>query len=207
MHGSICNRTAVWPPVLPRGTIVIFSGDSTTLHVKAAPDDATDKSVTWSSDNISIASVDASGKVTGKRAGKAVITATTKDGSNKVARFSLVVEPSVPITIDSLGFGIYNANLLGITVKSYCSNTIIKNFDFTITLYSYDGSTLTSSGSYNLGSDETIYAGQTKTIKRTLGGVAMAQKIVITITSVKLSDGSYYDIPAAEQETWSFTRR
>ncbi len=189
-----------------RGTIVVFAGDSTTLHVKAAPDDATNKSVTWASADSSIATVDTSGKVTGKSAGNALITATTNDGSNKVARFSIVVEPSVPITVDSLGFGVYNANLLGITVKSYCTNTLIKNFDFNIVLYSYDGSKLTSSGSYNLGSDENIYAGQTKTIKRTLGGVSMAQKIIITITGVKLSDGSYYSIPLMEQETWTFTR-
>ena len=190
-----------------RGTIVIFDGNSTSLHVKAAPADATDKRVSWSSADSSVATVDDSGKVTGKNAGKTVISATTKDGSNKVARFNIVVEPSVPITIDSLGFGIYNANLLGITVKNYCTNTVIKNFDFTIALYSYDGSKLTSSGSYSLGSDETIGAGQTRTIKRTLGGVSMAQKIIMTITGVKLSDGSYYSIPLMEQETWTFTRR
>ena len=189
-----------------RGSILIFAGKSTTLHVTVKPDEATNKSVEWSSNDSSIASVDSTGTVTAKRAGVTYITATAKDGSNKSCRFNILVEPALPITIDSLGFGVYNANLLGITVRNYCSRTAIKNFDFTIALYSYDGSKLNSSGSYSLGKDEAVAAGSTRTIKRTLSGVAWAQRIVITITGVKLGDGIYYSIPLAEQETWTFTR-
>ena len=189
-----------------RGTILIFAGKSTTLHVSAKPDDATDKSVSWSSNDSDIAEVDDSGTVTGKSAGLTYITATARDGSGESCKFNILVEPALPITIDSIGFGIYNANLLGITVKNYCARTAIKNFDFTLTLYSYEGSKLGASGAYSLGNDETIAAGATKTIKRTLGGIAWTQKVVITITGVKLEDGSYYSIPLSYQETWTFVR-
>lgn len=190
-----------------RGVIVIFSGNSKQLHVAIKPDDASVKDVVWESNDSSIAFVDSTGKVFAKNAGTTFITATATDGSGKSCRFNVVVEPTLPITIESLGFGVYNGNLLGITVRNYCSRTTIKNFDFTIALYMYDGTQLSTSGSYNLGKDETIGPDRTRTIKRTLSGVAWAQKVVISITGVKLADGTYYSIPSAYQEVWTFTRR
>lgn len=189
-----------------RGTNVIFEGETIKLHTEVGPSDATDKAVTWSSDNNWMASVDQNGTVTAKNRGSTNIVATAKDGSGKKCNFKVVVEPAVPVTVDSLGFGIYNANLLGITVKNTCATKSIKNFHFNIELYSYDGSKLNSSGSYSLGDDVYISAGSTSTIKRTLSGVAWAQKIKITITSVEFTDKTRYDIPWLEQETWSFSR-
>lgn len=188
------------------GKIVLFAGQDKTLHVTVGPADATDKNVTWTSSDKSVAEVSSTGVVSAKRTGTAVITATANDGSGKKASFSVLVEPTVPITIKSLGFGIYNANLLGITVKNKCASTTIKNFDFNIILTDYAGNRLRTSGSYSLGKDETIGANAKKTIKRTLAGVSSSYKITITITGVKLANGTYYEIPYAAQETWTFTR-
>ena len=44
------------------------------------PGNATDKSVSWSSSDATVASVDVSGKVTALKAGTATITVTTTDG-------------------------------------------------------------------------------------------------------------------------------
>lgn len=55
-------------------------GASVQLTAVITPDNATDKSVTWSSSNASIATVDATGKVTGVKVGTATITATTANG-------------------------------------------------------------------------------------------------------------------------------
>ena len=49
------------------------------LTATVAPEDATDKTVTWSSDKTSVATVDATGKVTAVAAGEATITATAGD--------------------------------------------------------------------------------------------------------------------------------
>jgi uncharacterized protein YjdB len=51
---------------------------------------STDKSVTWASDNTTVATVDA-GKVTAKAAGTANITATANDGSGKKATCKVTV--------------------------------------------------------------------------------------------------------------------
>ena len=208
---SASKQITVYQPVtqlmaVERGNVIVFSGKSVQLHIKALPDDATDKSVTWSTSDAYGAKVDSSGTVSGYAAGIYTVTATAKDGSNKSCNYTVVVEPQKPITLESLGFGIYNANLLGLTVKNQCARTTIKNFDFTIALYTYDGTKLSSSGTYSLGSDENVAPNSTRTIKRTLSGVSWAEKITITIIGVKLADGTYYSIPLTQQETWTVRR-
>lgn len=55
-------------------------GASQTLTATVAPENATDKKVSWVSSKPEIAEVDESGKVTAKAAGTAKITVTTADG-------------------------------------------------------------------------------------------------------------------------------
>ena len=59
----------------------LFTGASATLTATVKPSDATDKTVTWSSDNEAVATVDENGKVTAVGEGEATITVTTTDGS------------------------------------------------------------------------------------------------------------------------------
>lgn len=70
---------------------------STTLTAtQVLPSDATNKAVTWSSSNNSVATVDGTGKVTAKRAGRATITATAADGSGITASCNITVKPNAP---------------------------------------------------------------------------------------------------------------
>ena len=57
-----------------------MEGDTKTLTATITPNDADNKSVTWSSSNESTATVDQSGKVTAVKAGKTTITVKTVDG-------------------------------------------------------------------------------------------------------------------------------
>ena len=60
--------------------IELVEGETSTLIVTITPENATDKSVTWSSSDETVASVDATGLVTALKAGTATITATTANG-------------------------------------------------------------------------------------------------------------------------------
>lgn len=59
----------------------LYVGDTETLTPTITPDNATNKNLTWSSDDTSVATVDASGLVTAVSAGTATITVTTEDGA------------------------------------------------------------------------------------------------------------------------------
>lgn len=72
-------------------------GETLQLTCTAAPAGAS-KEVTWRSSNDSVASVDASGKVTAKKAGNAVITAVSKE-NNKVSASSRITVNKPSITI------------------------------------------------------------------------------------------------------------
>jgi uncharacterized protein YjdB len=96
-----CIVTVVKFPVtgvsISRKTLTLESGRSETLTATVLPANATYKGVTWKSDQRSIATVDASGKVTGVKAGKATITGTTVDGKKTARCVVTVVSPVTSI--------------------------------------------------------------------------------------------------------------
>lgn len=69
----------------------LAKGKKANLHLTVKPDDAPNKNVVWSSSNPNVAVVDSSGIVTGKAAGKAVITATAADGSGVSGSYAMKV--------------------------------------------------------------------------------------------------------------------
>ncbi|MGN0813252.1 MAG: Ig-like domain-containing protein [Candidatus Coproplasma sp.] len=78
---SDSTPVAVESVSLNKSEAALKVGETETLTATVAPTNATNKTVTWSSDNTSVATVDANGKVTAKKAGTAIITVTTEDGS------------------------------------------------------------------------------------------------------------------------------
>lgn len=68
----------------------VKKGSTITLTATVSPASASNKAVTWTSNNTKIATVSA-GKVKGIKAGKAVITCTTKDGK-KIAKCTITVK-------------------------------------------------------------------------------------------------------------------
>ena len=63
-----------------------------TLSATVKPDNATNKNVEWSSSNEEIATVNASGKVTGVKVGEAVITAKCKADPSVKGSCTITVE-------------------------------------------------------------------------------------------------------------------
>ena len=75
------------------GTTSVAVGGTTTLTAAVSPAGASDRTVTWQSSNSTVATVSASGVVTGKAAGTTTITATARDGSGKSASVQVRVGP------------------------------------------------------------------------------------------------------------------
>jgi formylglycine-generating enzyme required for sulfatase activity len=65
---------------LDKGSVTLSPGDNEKLTATVEPGDATDKSVSWESDDEGVATVDADGLVTGVANGATTITVTTNDG-------------------------------------------------------------------------------------------------------------------------------
>ena len=86
---------AVTGITLDKVIVDILEGKTLTLVATVNPSDATNKKVSWSSSNKSVATVDANGKVTAVKSGTATITATTQDGS-KTATCTVTVKSSFP---------------------------------------------------------------------------------------------------------------
>ena len=85
-------------------SLSLTEGETQTLTATVSPSNATDKSVTWSSNNTSVATVSSTGVVTAKSAGSAIIMVTTKDGS-KTATCSVTVKAkTVSVTGVSLDY-------------------------------------------------------------------------------------------------------
>ncbi len=82
---------------LNKTATTILAGSTETLSVSSVtPDDATDQSVTWSSDNTDVATVGATtGEVTAVGVGTANITATANDGSGVTATCAVTVSPRI----------------------------------------------------------------------------------------------------------------
>ena len=77
--GSSCKVTAA--SISVNGNSAVAAGSSTQMSAVVAPEETSDKSVTWSTSNPSVTSIDENGILTGVSQGPAVIQATAKDGS------------------------------------------------------------------------------------------------------------------------------
>ena len=82
---------------LNKTTLSMKKGETATLTATVSPSDATDKNITWTSSDVSIASVTQNGLVTANKSGAATITAKAGD---KTA--SCLVTVTVPVTSISL---------------------------------------------------------------------------------------------------------
>ena len=73
----------------------MISGTTYDLFATIAPSNATNKELIWTSSNTAVVTVSASGRVTARGNGTAIITATAKDGCKKAARCTITVKTPV----------------------------------------------------------------------------------------------------------------
>ena len=145
--------------------LAIYVGESKAITATVKPDDATNKELTWKSSDESIATVDNTGKVTGKKIGTATITATAQDGSGVSGSCTVTVLSTVKkVTVTP-------ANL-----------TLGKNKSYTLTA-TVDAQPGTDTGVTWTSSDTTI-----ATVDAT-GKVTATDKVgTVTITATSKAD-------------------
>ena len=145
--------------------LAIYVGESKAITATVKPDDATNKALTWTSSDETVATVDATGKVTGKKIGTATITATARDGSG--------VSGSCTVTVLS--------GVKTVTVTP-ANLTLGKNKSYTLTA-TVDAQPGTDTGVTWTSSDTTI-----ATVDAT-GKVTATDKVgTVTITATSKAD-------------------
>lgn len=109
-------------------TATINEGSTVQLTANISPSNATNKNVTWSSNNTSVATVNSSGVVTGKTSGTAAITVKTNDG-NKTATCTITVSELPTAKWNQSGTHAYyiNGNIGIGTDKNLANNRLTVN--------------------------------------------------------------------------------
>ncbi|MDR1200176.1 MAG: Ig-like domain-containing protein [Tannerellaceae bacterium] len=93
---------------LNKSELSLFVGETETLKAIVTPDNATDKTVSWASDNPTVATVNAStGEITAKSAGEAKISAIANDGGKSAACNVTVVEVKNENELRVMSFNIW----------------------------------------------------------------------------------------------------
>ena len=99
---TVTNPTvAVTSVSLNKTSLSLVKGNSTTLTATINPSNASNKTLTWTTSNSSVATVDSNGKVTAKGAGTATITVKTNNGKTATCKVT-VINPTVAVTSVSL---------------------------------------------------------------------------------------------------------
>ena len=110
VNNSAPQTVAVSSVSLNKTSATLGVGDTLSLSATISPSNATNKSVTWSSSNTSVATV-SNGLVTAKSSGTATIT--VKTSNNKTAICVVTVEEKSPFVFEEYGNGYALTNYTG----------------------------------------------------------------------------------------------
>jgi uncharacterized protein YjdB len=121
---------------LNKSSTSIYIGETESLTATILPTDVINKTLTWSSSNTNIATVDQNGVVTAKAVGTATITAITTDGTNLSASCVVTVIPPYdlyPTTTELMH--VRGQSNTSVVIPFWMSNkTAISGLQFDITL-------------------------------------------------------------------------
>ena len=127
-HTATCEVTVTFPVTgvsLSQTELSLSKGGTATLTATVAPSDATNKNVTWSSNNTEVATVE-DGTVTAVSGGKATITVTTEDGGHTATCSVIVKLPDGSDPVDVTGVKLFPATL---PLKLGTSHTLITSVE------------------------------------------------------------------------------
>jgi len=190
---------------LDYSSLTITEGDSQALTATVSPINATDKSVTWSSSNSSVATVSSTGVVTGKAAGNATITVKTTDGGKTATCAVTVKAKTIAVTgvsLDKTALSMTVGDTQTLTATIIPSNATNKSISWSTSNSSV--ATVSSSGVVTAKAAGTA----TITVKTSDGGktatcsVAVQSKTV-SVTGVSLNNTSLSMIVGETQRLYA----
>jgi len=180
---------------LNKTTAAVQKGKTTTLKATISPKGATNKSLTWSSANTKIATVNSSGKVTGKRYGKTKITAKAKDGSGVIRNCTVTVGYNI---VYKLNKGINHSDNPAAYYNEKVTFKKPKRAGYTFAGWYTDSKYKNKITSIKKGTKKnyTLYAKWTKvSVKQTsINSVSNNASKTITVKYNKVSDAKGYQI-------------
>ena len=183
---------AVSGVTLDKTTLALTEGQLGQLAATVKPDDATDKTVTWSSSKTSVATVSDKGLVTAVSAGEATITA--KAGGKSATCLVTVTAKTIPV--ESLSWKQYadvmepgQTNTFVVTINP--SNATDQNVTWT----SSNTSVAIIANSSGTAANIKAIAGGTTNIKATCGGKSVSM-------NVKVMSGVYSVLIKNNKDTW-----
>ena len=172
---------AVTSVTLNKTTLPLTKGQSEKLTATVAPDNATDKTVTWSSSDATIASVDQTGKVTAVKSGKATITAAA--GEKSATCEVTVTTPVQSVSLDRTTVSLEEGQTTTLTATISPNDADEQTITWTT---SNAGAATVTNGVV------TAVAEGTAVIKASVGGkeascTVTVKKSVVAVTSVTLN--------------------
>ena len=176
---------------LNKSEMTLTEGESETLAATVTPENAENKSITWSSNNEAVATVDANGTVIAKRAGTAVITATSTNG--KSAGCTVTVEKKqIPVTevrLSESTVGIVEGSTYKLTATVLPENTTdSKNVSWSSNNEAV--ATVDANGNVTAKRAGTAVITATSTNGKTAGCTVTVSKKEIPITEISLDKSS-----------------
>ena len=176
-----------------KSSVSILEGNSETVTAKVTPDNATNKTVTWTSSNPTVATV-AGGKITGVSVGTATITAKTSNGltatvSVKVSENPNIIKPT-GVTISPTTATVEAGKETTLTATVTPSNATNKEVTWT----SSNTSVATVSG----GKVKGVAEGTTVITATTSNGKTATATVTVTGKTITYLDGDgvYFEKPS-----------
>lgn len=179
------GRIAVTSIKLSKTSLKINVGDSETLVATVKPDNATDKTVTWTSSDDTIASVDETGEVTAVKEGSATITA-------KAGEITATCEVTVTVPVSSV-----TLNYSSVKLKQN------ETLQLTATVGPDDATDKTVSWSSSNTNIATVDAsGKVKAVAEGNATITAKAGDKTASCSVEVSNTAQGGIEGTEEETW-----